>query len=224
MLQIGTNALLRFEIALAVSQWKKCAKQYVFTIMIILFQFSFPRREHALAVSQDTAREALAVSWDTARTALAVPQFFYSYGQSCSSRIMWHGLNQGWASADSLRSSLISALFKRAIARSFALLKRVNERSLFFRSFQKSDQMSDRSFAFSKRATKRAFALSKRATKKRSLFRSFKKSEREKMSEKWAIFQIAHFSLKKKSHRSFSKWANAQPCPDLTEKVDPHHR
>jgi len=69
--------------------------------------------------------------------------------------------------------------------------------------------MSDRSFfTLFKRATKREMALllfQKERQKEQSLIHSFKKSKRAKMSKKLAIFQIAHFSLKKKSDRSFSK-------------------
>jgi len=53
-----------------------------------------------------------------------------------------------------------------------ALLKRENERSLFLSLFSKDNVKNDCSFAFSKRA---------------------------KMSKKLAIFQIAHFSLKKRA-------------------------
>jgi len=49
----------------------------------------------------------------------------------------------------------------------------VIERSLFFCSFQKRNEKSDRSFALSKRATKRAIAL--------SLFQKGRKSENERL-------------------------------------------
>jgi len=65
------------------------------------------------------------------------------------------------------------------------------------RSFQKSDQKSERSFALSKRA----IALSlfqKQRQKERSLFRSFKKSERTKMSEKMSYFPNRSFFAQKK--------------------------
>jgi len=60
------------------------------------------------------------------------------------------------------------------------------------RSFRYSLQKSEWAIAVSKRATKRAIALLKRATK-----RVIALSKRMK-EQKWAIFQIAHFSLKKK--------------------------
>jgi len=86
--------------------------------------------------------------------------------------------------------------------------------------------MSARSFRCFLQKSEWAIALfllfSKERPKERSLFCSFKKSdkksERAKMSEKWAIFQNAHFSLKKKSDRSFSKWVNAQPWGNVRNK------
>jgi len=98
-----------------------------------------------------------------------------------------------------IRSSLISALFKRATKRAITL-------SLFQKERQKERSL----FQKEQRAERSLFQKEQRA--ERSLLCSFKKNESAKMSKKWAIFQIAHFSLKKKSDRSFSKWANAQPC------------
>jgi len=138
----------------------------------------------------------------------------YTPGNNC----FWVS-NQGWAIAHSLIcSSLISALFKRAIVRLLAqsLFKKewMSDPS-FCRSLQKSDraiaplllfwkeQMSDRSF--------RSFCCSFQKSDKKS-DRSFSLSKRAK-EQKWAVSKsFIHFSLKNKSDRSFSKWANVQPC------------
>jgi len=78
--------------------------------------------------------------------------------------------------------------------------------SFVYRSFPllSKKQLSDRSFCCSLQKSKWGIALfslfSKERQKERSLFCSFKKSERAKMSD-----------------RSFSKWANAQPCHILME-------
>jgi len=69
------------------------------------------------------------------------------------------------------------------------LLRFLKERSLFWKE-------QKRAIALLQRATKRAIALSKKSDKKSD--RSFALSKRTKMSEQWAIFQIAYFSLKKK--------------------------
>jgi len=74
-------------------------------------------------------------------------------------------------------------------------------------SLQKSDWGICCSFAHCKRAIACSIALSKRA----------------KMSKKRAISQITHFLLKKKSDRSFSKWAIAQPCKEYLYKVTVEH-
>jgi len=79
--------------------------------------------------------------------------------------------------------SFCCSLQKSKCCSFFALFKRATKRAIAFSLFHKEQQKSDRSFALSKRAKE----------------------------EKLAIFQIAHFSLKKKRDRSFSKWMNAQP-------------
>jgi len=78
------------------------------------------------------------------------------------------------------------------------------------RSFQKSEC----AIALFKRTMKRAIALSlfqKERWKERSLICSFKKSERAKMSEKWVIFQIAHFSIKKRAIAHFQSEQMVNP-------------
>jgi len=61
---------------------------------------------------------------------------------------------------------------------------------LFFCSFQKSDEKSDRSFALSKRATKSAIALSKRATKRAIALSLFQK-EGKRENERSLIFKMS---------------------------------
>jgi len=112
--------------------------------------------------------------------------------------------------------------------RSFAHLLMVH-----FRSFQMSDWSIARSFALCKRANEQSlFALFKRATKReialllfqkeRSLFCSFKKSERAKMSKKWAIFQIAHFLLKKRAIAHFQNERMPNPVNDASSLLFYH--
>jgi len=87
--------------------------------------------------------------------------------------------------------------------------ERPKEWSLFC-SFKKSDKKSYRSFALSNRATKRAIAL--------LLFRKEWKSKNErkwaKMCKKWAIFQIDHFSLKKRAIAHFQNERMPNPAVD----------
>jgi len=91
--------------------------------------------------------------------------------------------------------NLSSLIFKRAIVRSLTqslFKKRANERSLFSSLFAK-ERMSNR---------------------------SFKKRERAKMNEKWAIFQIAPFSLKIKEQSLIfkkSEWPTLHLVPVLVQ-------
>jgi len=83
--------------------------------------------------------------------------------------------------------ALFVALCIRAIALFLLFSKEQQKEQLLFCSFKKSDKKSNGSFALSKRA-------------------------KAKMSKKWEIFQIAHFSLKKKERLLIFKMSE---CPSL---------
>jgi len=91
------------------------------------------------------------------------------------------------------------------------------------RSFCRPLQKSERAITLCVALLKRAIVLTislfwKERQKERSLLRSFKKYEKVKMCEKLAIFQIPHFSSKKRaiahcqtrSMRKWLKWAIGQ--------------
>jgi len=154
-----------------------------------------------------------------------------------SRRLVSLRIGQGWAIAHSLiRSWFIFALFKRAIvlAQIFHpvdsyLLELARVGQLLIPSFAHGsfmlfsiEQLCDRSLICSlKWAIALFVALCKSIKSDRSLRHSFEKNEwaiafskrgKEQKISEWAIFQIPHFSLKKRviAHFQNSKWTNAQ--------------